>query len=117
MMTYIYKDHTLTLDEGSIFFMALEDALRLDVAEGILRGCVKYGPLEVETDKRNFIKEALEEMRDGFVYTGAAILQKDTPARRAALEAIEQAFLAVKRCETEEMVSKQPRPKGRGFVG
>lgn len=41
----------------------------------IRRAAKQYGRLDVETDKRNFVSEALEELIDARFYLAAAILK------------------------------------------
>jgi len=38
-------------------------------------GLKNYGTLDLKTDKRNFIKENLEEVGDGLIYTAIKLLQ------------------------------------------
>jgi len=48
------------------------DALK---AERMTQGEKKHGPLDLETDPRNFIKEAVEELIDFLNYLEMAMLQ------------------------------------------
>ena len=52
-----------------------EQRVMLQVAEGIIRGRQTYGHLNVDTDKRDFTKETLEEIRDACVYLCARLVQ------------------------------------------
>ena len=52
------------------------------VAEGLAKGRQSYGALNIAHDSRDFEAEALEEVRDGLVYIGAALLRR---TRKAAL--------------------------------
>ena len=52
-----------------------ELAVLLQVAQGIHAGRSVYGPLRVSQDERDFVRETLEEVRDGLVYVGARLVQ------------------------------------------
>jgi len=45
-----------------------EMAVLIDVAGGLVRGREVYGPLDVRTDRRDFVREVGEELRDTIVY-------------------------------------------------
>jgi hypothetical protein len=45
----------------------------LSVARGLVDGQKVYGQLNLSTDPRNFVKEALEEVRDALVYIHAQL--------------------------------------------
>jgi len=45
------------------------------VLEGLRAGRHVYGPLDVEGDGRDFIDEALQELRDAMVYLPAQIMR------------------------------------------
>jgi hypothetical protein len=52
-----------------------QDELRvlLSVARGLVDGQKVYGRLDLATDPRDFVKEALEEVRDALVYVHAQL--------------------------------------------
>lgn len=45
-----------------------EMAVLVEVAEGLLKGKPQYGPLDIAADRRDFPREAGEELRDCMVY-------------------------------------------------
>ena len=60
----------LNEDETAVLAEVLNFAL-----EGLERGRHRYGPLVLETDNRDFLQEAREELRDGGIYLAAAKLK------------------------------------------
>lgn len=46
------------------------------IAERLLRGRERYGELRVATDRRDFVREALEEAADGLAYAAAALMRR-----------------------------------------
>lgn len=61
-----------------------EQAVVMDVARGLARrmltGRQRYAPLQLDTDPRDWVREAREEMLDGAAYLACALVQR---ARRA----------------------------------
>jgi hypothetical protein len=57
------------------------DELRVveSVCEGLTRGRATYGILDVESDSRDFVREAGEEVRDAIIYVTAALLRRSEP--------------------------------------
>lgn len=53
-----------------------ERAVVLDLLDGLERGRVVYGPLEIDADRRDFADEARQEARDWLVYTIADALRR-----------------------------------------
>ena len=47
----------------------------LAVAEGLMTGRQVYGPLDPAKDRRDFVNETLEEVRDALVYIGAELVR------------------------------------------
>lgn len=45
------------------------------IAAGLARGRTTYGELRVDTDRRDFRAEAVEELRDTLVYVAAEVLR------------------------------------------
>lgn len=72
------------LDECLPRFSYDEMCVLLHVVEGIESGRKVYGNLRVGTDRRDFIEEAGQELRDIMVYAGAQL------QRLARLQAIKQ---------------------------
>lgn len=69
--------YTRLLSEATGLLASLsEDELEvvLMILRGMKRGREKYGPLELSTDSRDMLKEALEEMRDFAVYASAKLM-------------------------------------------
>lgn len=58
-------------DEQRIVRWALDQVLA-----GLERGRAQYGELVLRQDRRDFAREASEELRDGLVYLAAAALKK-----------------------------------------
>jgi hypothetical protein len=46
------------------------------VAQGLARGRRQYGYLDLAVDRRDMVGETLEEIRDGLVYIGAALVRQ-----------------------------------------
>lgn len=70
------------------------------VEAGLAAGRAVYGPLDLESDPRDFRQEAVEELRDAVVYLGALIVQAErrgaaTDAERRALRAVVEAWRGV----------------------
>jgi len=68
--------------------VALVDQLGLDelavlerVGEGLARGRAIYGELDIAADRRNFVNEGIEELRDLLVYFGAGLLKLERSRR------------------------------------
>ena len=59
--------HRLGRDEREII---------IEVAEGLASGRILYGELNLETDDRDFAREAMEEVRDALVYAAAALIRQ-----------------------------------------
>lgn len=53
-----------------------ERAVVLDLLDGLERGRLVYGPLEIDADRRDFADEARQEARDWLVYTIADSLRR-----------------------------------------
>lgn len=55
-----------------------EDELEVmaEVARGLVRGRGVYGELQIDTDTRDHEREALDELRDGLVYTAVATIRR-----------------------------------------
>lgn len=51
------------------------------VADGLVRGRAVYGELDLARDQRDMGREALEEVRDGLVYVGAALARATRTGR------------------------------------
>lgn len=47
-----------------------------EVAEGLAKGRRVYGELRVEGDRRDFDREALDEVRDGLAYAAMAAIRR-----------------------------------------
>lgn len=47
-----------------------------EVARGLVRGRDVYGELKIDTDPRDHEREALDELRDGLVYTAVATIKR-----------------------------------------
>jgi NTP pyrophosphatase (non-canonical NTP hydrolase) len=47
-----------------------------EVAEGLAKGRRAYGELRVEGDRRDFDREALDEVRDGLAYAAMAAIRR-----------------------------------------
>lgn len=62
----------LNEDEIAVLAEVLHFAL-----EGLEKGRHRYGPLVLEYDKRDFLQEAREELRDGGIYLAAAKLKAE----------------------------------------
>ncbi len=45
------------------------------IAEGLARGRAIYGELDVAADRRDFVGEARDELRDALVYFGAHLVR------------------------------------------
>lgn len=54
---------------------AAELSVLLLVAERLLEGRQRYGALHLDTDPRDFRREAFEELADACVYLGAELLR------------------------------------------
>lgn len=54
----------LNPDELAVIESALSDLL-----DGLEKGRALYGPLDLATNERDFLREAREEQRDGMLYT------------------------------------------------
>ena len=52
-------------------------AILASVAERLVLGRKQYGDMNLQTDKRAFGREALEEAYDGLVYVASALLRAD----------------------------------------
>lgn len=50
------------------------DVLR-EVTRGLVTGRAVYGPLDLDTDRRDMLAEASAEHRDGLVYLASATIQ------------------------------------------
>ncbi len=50
-------------------------------AERLRRGRRRYGDLRVATDRRDFVREALEEAADMALYAAAGLMRQRAPAR------------------------------------
>ena len=55
--------------------MTDEELVKKYIGERIDRGLQIYGPLNLDTDKRDLIQEALEEVLDEAVYTACKLIQ------------------------------------------
>lgn len=55
------------------------------VLQGLERGRAVYGPLNVNTDPRDFEREAAEEFRDALVYLSAAAVALDDRRHAAGI--------------------------------
>lgn len=53
-----------------------ELAVLAEVAAGLVAGRGAYGELRLAADRRDFEREALDEVRDALVYLGAAIVRR-----------------------------------------
>lgn len=53
------------------------DELRVvsQVVQGLRKGREVYGPLDIKWDKRNMVRETMEEVRDALVYVGTKLAQ------------------------------------------
>ena len=61
---------------GCVNVLSLDELdVLLAVAEGMVGGRHVYGALNVANDRRDFAREALEEIRDCLVYVGAKLVQ------------------------------------------
>lgn len=45
------------------------------VEEGLSSGREVYGPLEIDEDNRDWLEEAIEELRDALVYIAAKLVE------------------------------------------
>jgi hypothetical protein len=52
-----------------------------EVAAGLTTGRKRFGYLDALADRRDWAGEALEEIRDGLVYLGAALVRQRKGAR------------------------------------
>lgn len=73
----------MTIDALEAILDALNDDERqvvLDVAIGLAErmrtGRERYAPLDLATDKRDWVREAREEMLDGAAYLACALVQR-----------------------------------------
>ena len=64
---------SLGADEQRIVRWALDQVLA-----GLERGRAQYGELVLRQDRRDFGREASEELRDGLIYLAAAALRKSS---------------------------------------
>jgi hypothetical protein len=52
------------------------------IAGRLAKGRGVYGELRLKRDRRDFVREALEEVADGMFYVGAALVQRTLRRRR-----------------------------------
>jgi hypothetical protein len=66
--------------------------LRDACIDGITRGHDIYGPMHIDSDQRDFVAEAREEIRDACVYLAAAAVRQDGTNVRQALDHLIKAW-------------------------
>jgi hypothetical protein len=84
------------------------------LARRALTGQARYGRLNVERDRRDFIRETLEEVADGLIYTGATLLAARRVRRHIDHRRLALLITGASPCTATRTRSPAPRPRRKG---